>query len=147
MVLIYPDGTVTRDPERWPMKPRPGAAAMALAGDFPVVPVVHWGTQDVYQPYVKGGFHPLPRKDVRVVAGPPVDLSEFRGRPVDARLIREVSYVIQGAVRDLLAQVRGVPAPTEFYDQKKQERLAARSAESVAPQAVQQSAAAEIPDR
>ena len=120
---------------------------MALAGDFPVVPVVHWGTQDVYEPYVKGGFHPLPRKDIRVVAGPPVDLSEFRGKPVDARLIREVSYVIQGAVRDLLAQVRGVQAPPDFYDQKKQERLAARSAQSLAAQAEDPLAAAEIPDR
>jgi 1-acyl-sn-glycerol-3-phosphate acyltransferase len=127
LVLIYPDGTVTRDPEAWPMKPRPGVAAMAMAGDFPVVPVVHWGTQDVYVPYVKGGFHPFPRKDIRLVAGPPVDLSAFRGRPIDARLLRDVSYVIQGAVRDLLAQVRGVPAPPDFYDQKKAERLQARA--------------------
>ncbi len=129
MVLIYPDGTVTRDPDQWPMKPRPGVAAMALAGDFPVVPVVHWGTQNVYVPYVKGGFHPFPRKDIRVVAGPPIDLSEYRGRPVDARLIRDVSYVIQAGVRDLLAEVRGQRPPTEFYDQKKAARLQARADE------------------
>lgn len=127
MVLIYPDGTVTRDPQRWPMKPRPGVAAMALAGDFPVIPVVHWGTQDVYVPYTRGGFHPLPRKDIRVVAGPAIDLSDYRGRPVDARMIRDVSYVIQGAVRDLLGQVRGKNPPTEFYDQKKAARLQARA--------------------
>jgi 1-acyl-sn-glycerol-3-phosphate acyltransferase len=127
MVLIYPDGTVTRDPDKWPMKPRPGVAAMALAGDFPVVPVVHWGTQEVYVPYTKGGFHPLPRKDIRVVAGPPIDLSAYRGKPVDARLVRDVSYVIQAAVRDLLGQVRGETPPTGFYDQKKAERLSARA--------------------
>jgi 1-acyl-sn-glycerol-3-phosphate acyltransferase len=163
MVLIYPDGTVTRDPDRWPMKPRPGVAAMAMAGDFPVVPVVHWGTQDVYVPYTKGGFHPLPRKDIRVVAGPPVDLSEFRGKPVDARLMRDVALAIQGAVRDLLAQVRGETPPVEFYDQKKIDRLAARSARSEDlpsvqgdeeivgrhsdPVAGETAAAAETPDR
>lgn len=127
MVLIYPDGTVTRDPEQWPMKPRPGVAAMALSGDFPVVPVVHWGTQAVYVPYTKGGFHPLPRRDIRLVAGPPIDLSAFRGRPADARLIRDVSYIIQGAVRDLLGEVRGEQPPLEFYDQKKADRLRARA--------------------
>jgi len=127
MVLIYPDGTVTRDPDVWPMKPRPGVAVMALSGDFPVVPVVHWGTQKVWVPYVKNGFRPWPRQDIRLVAGPPVDLSAYRGRPVDARLIRDVSYVIQNAVRDLLAEVRGEPAPTEFYDQKKADRLKARA--------------------
>lgn len=129
MVLIYPDGTCSRDPELWPMKPRPGVAAMALAGDFPVVPVVHWGTQDVL-PYLGRGFHPFPRKKIRIVAGPPVDLAEFRGKPIDSRLVRDVSNVIQGAVRDLLAQVRGVPAPTDFYDQKKAERLQARAAKT-----------------
>lgn len=127
MVLIYPDGTVTRDPDQWPMKPRPGVAALALAGDVPVVPVVHWGTQQVFVPYTKKGFHPLPRKDIRVVAGPPIDLSEYRGRPVDSRLVRDVSIVIQTAVRDLLGQVRGETPPVEFYDHKKAERLQARA--------------------
>jgi 1-acyl-sn-glycerol-3-phosphate acyltransferase len=127
MVFIYPDGTVTRDPDQWPMKPRPGVAALALSGEMPVIPVVHWGTQRVFVPYTKKGFHPLPRKDIRVVAGPPIDLSEYRGRPVDSRLVRDVSIVIQTAVRDLLGQVRGEVPPVEFYDQKKAERLQARA--------------------
>lgn len=128
MVLIYPDGTVTRDPGQWPMKPRPGVAALALSGDMPVIPVVHWGTERVFVPYTKKGFHPLPRKDIRLVAGPPIDLSAYRGRPVDSRLVRDVSIVIQTAVRDLLGQVRGETPPVEFYDQKKAERLQARAA-------------------
>ena len=127
MVFIYPDGTVTRDPDQWPMRPRPGVAALALSGDMPVVPVVHWGTERVFVPYTKKGFHPLPRTDIRVVAGPPIDLSEYRGRPVDSRLVRDVSIVIQTAVRDLLGQVRGETPPVEFYDQKKAERLQARA--------------------
>ena len=142
MVMIYPDGTVTRDPDEWPMKPRPGVAALALSADIPVVPVVHWGTSRVFVPYTKGGFHPLPRKEIRVVAGPPIDLSAYRGRPVDARLMREVSYVIQRAVRDLLGQVRGQTPPTEFYDQKKAERLQAKAQ----LQAVELRAAAEKPE-
>ena len=42
-------------------------------------------------------------------------LSAYRGRPVDAPLLREVTDLIMGRVRDLLAEVRDEPAPQEFY--------------------------------
>lgn len=121
VVVIYPDGTITRDPQGWPMRPRAGVAAIALAGDFPVIPMVNWGTQRVFVPYVKKGrFRPFPRKEVVVTAGPPIDLSAYRGREVDARLIRDVSLHIMSAVRELLAEVRGEPAPTTFFVQPKE---------------------------
>lgn len=135
-VLIYPDGTVTKDPDMWPMRPRPGVAALALSGDWTVVPMVHWGTQQVYRSYIgKGRFKPLPRKDIHVVAGPAIDLSGYRtGEAPDARAIRDVSYLLQGAVRDLLAQVRGEQPPTTFFDPKKAERAAAAAEADRAPQ-------------
>lgn len=126
VVLIYPEGTVSRDPDLWPMKPRPGVAALALAGDFPVIPLAHWGTQEVFRSYQKkGAFRPWPRKDIHLVCGPAIDLSAYRNLPVDARVIRDVSYVIMGAVRDLLAELRRETPPSTFYDPKKAERLAA----------------------
>lgn len=125
VVLIYPEGTVTRDPDLWPMKPRPGVAALALAGEFPVVPLAHWGTQEVFRSYSgKGSFRPWPRKDIHLLVGPPIDLSAYRGRPVDARVIRDVSLEIMRAVRDLQAELRGETPPASFYDPKRAERLA-----------------------
>jgi ribosomal protein S18 acetylase RimI-like enzyme len=44
-----------------------------------------------------------------------VDLSAYRGRPIDAELLREVTDLLMGRVRDLLAEVRGEPAPEGFY--------------------------------
>ena len=44
-VLIYPEGSLTRDPDHWPMVARTGVARLALHSGVPVVPVVHWGTQ------------------------------------------------------------------------------------------------------
>jgi len=127
LVLIYPEGTVTRDPERWPMKPRPGVAALALSGDFPVIPMAHWGTHQVYDSYTKGRkFRPLPRKDIHIVVGDPIDLTELRARPVDARTIRDATLLIMTAVRDLVAEIRGETPPTAFYDRRKAERIAAR---------------------
>lgn len=117
LVLIYPEGTVTRDPEYWPMLARTGIARLALARDVPVVPVVHWGTHRVYDHYNKR-FRPLPRKDVVVCAAPPVELSEHRTREVDTALLREVTDLVMVRVRDLLAEVRGEPAPSAFFTRR-----------------------------
>jgi 1-acyl-sn-glycerol-3-phosphate acyltransferase len=114
VVVIYPEGTITRDPDGWPMYARTGVARLALTADVPVVPTVHWGTREVFDGYRKR-FRPLPRKPITVRCGPPVDLSAYRGRPLDAVLLREVTDVIMVQVRALLAEVRGEQAPTEFY--------------------------------
>ncbi len=114
-VLIYPEGTVTRDPDHWPMVAHTGVARLALHADVPVVPVVHWGTHRVYDHYRKR-FRPLPRTEVIVRAGAPVDLADFRRRPVDGPLLREVTDRVMDRVRRLLAEVREQPAPTGFFD-------------------------------
>jgi len=114
VVVIYPEGTITRDPRGWPMHSRTGVARMALSADVPVVPVVHWGTREVLDGYSKK-FRPLPRTAITVRCGAPVDMTPFRGRPIDAVLLREVTDVLMVHVRELLAEVRGEPAPTEFF--------------------------------
>jgi 1-acyl-sn-glycerol-3-phosphate acyltransferase len=114
VVVIYPEGTITRDPDGWPMVSRTGVARLALSTDVPVVPAVHWGTREVLDGYNKK-FRPLPRTTVTVRCGEPVDLSGYRGRPVDASLLREVTDLLMARVRDLLADVRGQQAPAEFF--------------------------------
>ena len=114
VVVIYPEGTITRDPEGWPMLARTGVARLALSADVPVLPAVHWGTREVLDGYSRK-FRPLPRKPITVRCGPPVDLSAYRGKPTDGDLLREVTDVLMGRVRDLLSDVRGEPAPTEFF--------------------------------
>ncbi len=113
-VCIYPEGTVTRDPAFWPMQARTGVARLALTTDVPVVPVAQWGPQ-VLLDVQRRAFRPWKRPRATCLAGPPVDLSPYRGRPLTAELLREVTGVIMGAVRDQLAEVRGEPAPAEFY--------------------------------
>jgi 1-acyl-sn-glycerol-3-phosphate acyltransferase len=114
-VLIYPEGTVTRDPDHWPMVAHTGIARLALHADMQVVPLVHWGTQRIYDHYAKR-FRPLPRTDVIVRAGAPLDLSSFRRRAVDGALLQEATDRVMDAIRDLLAEVRQEPAPPGFFD-------------------------------
>lgn len=114
IVIIYPEGTITRDPDGWPMHSRTGVARLALTADVPIVPMVHWGTNRVLDAYNKR-FRPFPRGPITVRCGEPVDLSAYRGRTVDAVLLREVTDLLMTRVRDLLAEVRDEPAPSAFF--------------------------------
>jgi hypothetical protein len=76
--------------------------------------MVHWGTLDVYDHYKKK-LRPLPRKDIVLRCGPPIDMAAYRGREVDAGLLREVTDFLMSEVKELLADVRSEPAPASFY--------------------------------
>jgi 1-acyl-sn-glycerol-3-phosphate acyltransferase len=113
-VIFYPEATVTRDPQEWPMVAKTGVARLALERDIPVVPIAHWGAQRIL-PY--GKFVPkfLPRKTVQVVAGPPVDLSEYAGQPMSNKVLRAATDKIMTEVAALLGGLRGQTPPAEFY--------------------------------
>ena len=46
-VVIYPEATLTRDPELWPMRGKSGATRIALEAGCPVIPLAHWGAQRI----------------------------------------------------------------------------------------------------
>ncbi|MFE7662972.1 lysophospholipid acyltransferase family protein [Streptomyces celluloflavus] len=131
-VAFYPEGTLTRDPEMWPMQGKTGAARVALLTKAPVIPVAQWGANDVMPPYAKEKkLRLFPRKTLRVKAGPPVDLSAFYGQEPTAEVLRAVTDTIMAAVTAQLAEVRGEPVPAEPYDHRKviaRERRVAREA-------------------
>jgi 1-acyl-sn-glycerol-3-phosphate acyltransferase len=115
IVLIYPEGTVTRDPQFWPMRAKTGIARLALqAPDVPVIPVGQWGAQSFLDFYARK-FRPFPRKTVTVAVGEPVDLSCFRGSEPDAEVLAAMTEKIMRAVQDQVAAIRGEIAPNEFY--------------------------------
>jgi 1-acyl-sn-glycerol-3-phosphate acyltransferase len=113
-VIFYPESTVTRDPDKWPMVAKTGVARMALSENLPVVPIAHWGAERIL-PY--GSFVPkiLPRKTVHVLAGPPVDLSEFAGQPITSQVLRAATDKIMHEVAALLGQIRHEAPPEKFY--------------------------------
>src|SRR5215472_4013971 len=113
-VIFYPEATVTRDPEQWPMVAKTGVARLALEQNIPVVPIAHWGAQRIL-PYGDHVPKILPRKTVQVVAGPPVDLSEFAGQPLTNQVLRPATDKVMTAVAALLGGLRGQQPPAEFY--------------------------------
>ena len=114
-VIVYPEGTASRDPELWPMVGKTGAARLALSTGAPVIPIAHWGAQEIL-PYGTKKPHLFPRKTVRMAAGPPVDLSAYRGKPLTADILKAATDDIMRAVAALLGELRGQHPPKELYD-------------------------------
>lgn len=119
VVVIYPEGSVTRDPDWWPMQPRTGVARLALATDAVVVPLAQWGPQRVHDYHAKQ-FHPRLRTRAEYLVGEPVDLADLRarvqeGRPVTTELLRETTDRLMGRVRDQLGEIRGETPPVAVH--------------------------------
>jgi 1-acyl-sn-glycerol-3-phosphate acyltransferase len=110
-VVLYPEGTVTRDPDKWPMAAKTGVVRLALLSGAPVVPVGQWGAQRLHDSYRGGSVRLLPPSPVTVVAGPEVDLSAYRGREMTVEVLREATDEVMTAVRRLVEQARGQAAP------------------------------------
>ena len=151
-VIFYPEATVTRDPDRWPMVAKTGAARLALSTGAPVIPVAHWGAQDVL-PYGSFKPHVLPRRTVHILAGPPVDLSAFAGQPLTSQTLRAATAVIMADITRLLGELRGAAPPAEPYHpaiarrQARQELAKAQApAESLTGEDGQKSAITDDPD-
>jgi 1-acyl-sn-glycerol-3-phosphate acyltransferase len=131
-VIVYPEGTATRDPDLWPMVAKTGVARLALKTGAPVIPVAHWGTHDIL-PY--GSTKPkfFPRKTVRTVAGPPVDLSAWAGSRLTATVLREATAVIMADVTALVAGLRDKEPPALPYDAAVHARTVTSASATPAP--------------
>lgn len=113
-IVIYPEGTITADPDTWPMTARPGAARLALQTGHPVVPVGQWGAN-----FVMPGKKPVwprfhPRRTMVFRMGDPVRLDDLdAGNDEDVRI---AGARIIAALTALVAGIREVEAPDDVYD-------------------------------
>lgn len=121
-IVIYPEGTVSRDPEKWPMVARTGVARLALLAGAPVVPIAQWGAQDILDSYRRPGLHLLPRHHVVVQAGPPADLSPWAGRELTAEVLRGATAAVMDAITTQLEQVRGQVRPVVVHEWLRSDR-------------------------
>jgi 1-acyl-sn-glycerol-3-phosphate acyltransferase len=122
-VIIYPEGTTTKEPQLWPMRGKTGAARLWLATGVPVVPVVMWGPQRLFDPRTKKiGLRPRTR--VTVVAGSPIDLSRWAGATPTTAVLTEITDTIMLHLRDMLAGIRGGTPPPLYTPSHPREEAA-----------------------
>ena len=115
-LVIYPEGTITYDPDLWPMKGKTGSARLALTTGCPVVPIGQWGAQEL-MPGRKPRFPKLfPRKTLHVAAGEEVLLDDLRSQPLTAATLDEATTRIMDAITVLVAELRDVAPPSYRYD-------------------------------
>ncbi|WP_232013823.1 lysophospholipid acyltransferase family protein [Glycomyces terrestris] len=113
VVIMAPEGTVTKEPNRWPMRGKTGVARLALESGAPVIPIVQWGALGIHDRKRDPKFK-LGRKPVTVRALPPVDLSRWLGGEPSREDLAEVTDAIMEALRAGLAEIRGEEAPPLF---------------------------------
>jgi 1-acyl-sn-glycerol-3-phosphate acyltransferase len=114
-VIIYPEGSLTRDPDLWPMRGKSGAVRMALQAGVPIIPAAHWGTQQIMARYSKK-ISVFPRKDLYCKIGDPVDLSDLAGRPLDQATLAEGTERVMNAIAALLGDLRGETPPPQRWN-------------------------------
>jgi 1-acyl-sn-glycerol-3-phosphate acyltransferase len=56
VVLVYPEGTVTKRPDGLPMEGKTGTVRLSLRTGVPIVPMASWGSQAVWQKPGKGSL-------------------------------------------------------------------------------------------
>ncbi len=110
LIALYPEGTLTRDENLWPMVGKTGVARLAILTRAPVIPIAAWGTQSVLPRYGKW-VHLWPRSKVTYVAGSPLDLSPWYGRVEDPLALIEATAFVMKALTKMLEEIRQESAP------------------------------------
>ena len=111
-VVIYPEGTTTKDPTGWPMQGRTGVARLVLLSpDTPVVPIAQWGAHS------RGGPERtrFGRRTAEACVGDPLDLAHWRGADPTQENLRALTDEIMSAIRTDVAALRHETAPETFF--------------------------------
>jgi 1-acyl-sn-glycerol-3-phosphate acyltransferase len=112
---VYPEGTLTRDEDLWPMVAKTGCARLALATDTPVIPIAQWGSQKILPRY-RNRINLFPRKTIEMRAGAPVDLSRWKGMHEDPQALKEATAEIMRAITSMLEDIRGEKRTSVIFD-------------------------------
>ena len=115
VVVVFPEGTITNDPDLNPMTPKTGAARLALESGAPLIPCAVWGTQNIWpKGYAKNW---RPRQLILLRIGTPLDVS---GDPRSPGAWAEVGDKLMSAIANLLAGLRD-----DLPDRRKPKKKAA----------------------
>jgi 1-acyl-sn-glycerol-3-phosphate acyltransferase len=104
VVLIYPEGTVSKREDHLPMDGKTGAVRLSLATGVPITPLASWGSQAVWQ---KSGHGSLKYgRPVWVRAGTPIDLSARTGDADDHAALQSMTAEVMAALTALVVDLR-----------------------------------------
>lgn len=117
-IAIFPEGTLTRDPDLWPMRGKSGAIRLALETKVPVYPMAHWGSEKVLPQY-GSKFRPGFWKPVRIVMGDEIDLAKYHKKQLGPAELNEATALVMQTITKLVEELREEKAPTDLWDPQK----------------------------
>jgi 1-acyl-sn-glycerol-3-phosphate acyltransferase len=115
-VVIFPEGTNTKDPAYWPMRAHTGVARLALESGITVIPIAQWGAQQFFTPAKRPKITRPIRKAVQFRAGPPVDFSGYAGQPPTSAVLHGMTDLVMARIREQLGEIRGETPPAKVVD-------------------------------
>ncbi|MEY3560995.1 MAG: hypothetical protein RL068_147 [Actinomycetota bacterium] len=118
VVVVFPEGTLTRDPDQWPMRGKSGAIRLAIELGLPIVPAGHWGIEKILGTYSKK-FRPNPFHLVRVKIGKPMTFENLRKDGVTTAEVTAATETVMQAIAAIVGELRGQTPPKELWDPAK----------------------------
>ena len=114
-IAIFPEGTLTRDPDLWPMRGRTGAVRLALETGVPVYAIAHWGSEKVLPQY-GSRFRPGFWKKVNIIVGGEINLDKYRHAKLQPAEVQEATDLVMSKITELVEELRGEKAPAERWN-------------------------------
>jgi 1-acyl-sn-glycerol-3-phosphate acyltransferase len=104
VVVVYPEATITKNPDSLPMKGKTGTARLALDAGVPVLPLAVWGSQHIWQKTGAGDLRF--GRPIWLKMGAPIDLSEFQSTKGELSTLRKTTDLIMDEIRGLVIDLR-----------------------------------------
>jgi 1-acyl-sn-glycerol-3-phosphate acyltransferase len=114
-ICVYPEGTLTREPNLWPMRGKTGAIRLALDSGVPVYPIAHWGSEQIMGRY-SSKFRPGFWKKVQILVGDEIDLAKYRKENLSPEELLEATELVMKSITALVEKLRGEKAPEALWD-------------------------------
>lgn len=114
-IAIFPEGTLTRNPDLWPMRGKSGAIRLAIETNVPVYPMAQWGSEKVLPQY-GSKFRPGFWKPVRVLVGDEINLDKYRKKQLSPAELSEATELVMRTITKLVEELRGEKAPADLWD-------------------------------
>lgn len=128
-LTVWPEGTVTRDPKKWPMSMKNGVGVIALEASrrlgyqVPLFCAVTWGAASINH------WWPWPRKNVVMCYDAQLDYadllvdSESWGDEPPVELTDELTRRVRVRMTQVMAEIRGERAPSGYWDYRTMRRV------------------------
>lgn len=117
-VVIYPEGTLTKDKELWPQHFKTGTARLALETGVPIIPVAHWGLQEIFPQGAKvPKFRPLRHTSV-VRFGTPIDYQDLWPHREEKRSKTVLTHRLTNTIAEMVGTLSSRELPERFHNEE-----------------------------